>query len=71
MMSMVSKAEFIEAAWSKFNNWQIAQENQVDGFQFEKSFDKMMVETGKSLLQKSMGSIPKTPSKKKEDQNSL
>jgi len=64
-MSKISKEEFMEAAWSKFNDWQNSQVDQKDGYEYEKTFDKMLISMGQNLLQKSAGELPKTPHKKK------
>ncbi len=55
----------MEAAWSKFDAWQESQVGQTDGYEYEKTFDEMIVGLGNSLLQKSVGDLPKTPMKKK------
>lgn len=65
-MSKISKEEFIEAAWSKFDAWQKSQTDQTDGYEYEKTFDEMIVSMGHSLLSKSVGELPKTPHKKKD-----
>lgn len=64
----MTKEEFLSAASKKFDGWTKSQEGQTSGYEYEKSFDKMMVELGQLLLQSSVGELPKNE-KKTEDPN--
>ena len=63
---MLSKEEFTELAWQKYDAWQKSQENQTSGYEYEKSFDEMIVSMGNILLQGSVGEVPKNPKKKEK-----
>jgi len=64
-MTKLTKEEFLLAAWEKFNTWQKSQEGQTDGYQYEKSFDEMMVSVSKQLLEES-ATNPKTKQREKK-----
>ena len=63
---MLSKEEFMEQAWAKYDAWQKSQVDQGSGYSYEKSFDEMMISMGKDLLQKSVGKVPVNRKKKEK-----
>ncbi len=60
--SEVNKEDFMEIAWSKFNDWQNTQSEQQNDSEYEKTFAVMMVNMGLELLQKSVSTSNKKPS---------
>ncbi len=54
--------EKIHAAIKK---WKESQKNQTDGYEFERTFDKMIHDVGREILQDSMGELPKSRKEKK------
>jgi hypothetical protein len=49
----------------KINEWKKSQENQTDGYEYERSFSEMMQNIGKQILQDSVGEIPENKNLKK------
>ncbi|GMU97115.1 hypothetical protein [Ignavibacterium album] len=45
--------------------WKLSQVNQTDGYEYERSFDEMMKQIGKDILQESLGEQPKNRKEKK------
>ena len=62
----MKKETFLEIAATKFDEWTTSQEGQTSGYEYEKSFDKMMVELGQLLLQSSVGKLPDNEKKTKD-----
>ena len=52
----------------KILSWEASQENQTDGYEYERSFVETMREIGRTTLQESLGKIPGSRNKK-NDQN--
>lgn len=64
----MTKEEFTEIAWSKFQKWSDSQKGQISGYEYEKSFDKMFVEMSKDILEKEVND-KEVPLRKKKDKN--
>lgn len=62
----MTKEEFLQIASEKYENWEASQKGQTSGYEYEKSFDKMMVELGQVLFQGSIGSLPANKKKKRK-----
>jgi len=48
----MTKEAFTKIAWERFQNWSDLQKGQTSGYEYEKSFDKMLVKMGKEILEK-------------------
>lgn len=59
------EAEF-KALFAKYLAWKASQENQSDGYMYEKSFVEFAQEFTKELLKLSLQSKPKEASRKKK-----
>lgn len=58
--------EFFEAIKAEIKSWEKSQKNQVDGYEYERSFSEMMQKVGQQILQESMGDLPKSRNAKKK-----
>jgi hypothetical protein len=67
----MTKEEFLSAASEKYDQWKKSQTDQTSGYEYEKSFDQMMVELGQLLLQGSVGDLPKDKKKKEKSRPGL
>ena len=61
----MTKEEFTKIAWERFQKWSQSQAGQTSGYEYEKSFDKMMIEMGQDLLKKEVGGTPGAHPEKK------
>jgi hypothetical protein len=49
----------------KIKEWKESQNGQTDGYEYERSFNEMMQNIGREILQESVGKIPKNKNLKK------
>jgi hypothetical protein len=61
----MTKEEFTKLTWERFQAWSESQKDQTSGYEYEKSFDKMIVEMGQDLLEKEVEDIKMSERKKK------
>ena len=66
----MTKSEFSDLMWGKYQVWQKSQEGQTSGYEYEKSFDKLIVDIGRTLLQKELEK-EELPPRKKKDKNKI
>lgn len=62
----MDEKQLSEIIAQKIAEWKQSQEGQKDGYEYEKTFDKMMQEIGKSILQESIGKVPESRKLKKK-----
>lgn len=61
-------AEFQKQLMAKIQHWQESQVGQKSGYEYEKSFNELMQEIGKEILENSVGDEPDGRKKKDNDQ---
>ena len=66
----MTKEEFTNLTWEKFQAWSESQKEQTSGYEYEKSFDKMIVEMGQDILEKEVDDT-KISVRKKKDKDTL
>lgn len=64
----MTKSEFTKITWERFQKWSESQEGQTSGYEYEKSFDKMLVEMGKGILEKEVAN-KKEPLREKKNKD--
>lgn len=50
----------------KIKQWQVKQQGQADGYEYERTFNDMMQNIGQEILQDSIGKIPTNKNFKKK-----
>lgn len=58
--------ELSELIMKKIKDWQISQENQTDGYEYERSLHTVVQSIGKDILQASIGELPENRKLKKK-----
>ena len=58
--------EFYDQLKAELEAWQREQEDQHDGYEYEKSFVELWQRLGRQVLQESMGKLPKSRNQKKD-----
>ena len=66
----MTREEFTKISWEKYSKWEASQKGQTSGYEYEKTFDKMLVEIGKDLLEKSTTGSD-VSARKKKDKNAV
>lgn len=61
----MTKEEFTKIAWEKYSNWEASQKDQTSGYEYEKTFEKMLVEIGRDILEKTTTDSKVSSRKKK------
>jgi len=64
------KEEFMKIAWEKYSKWSKSQEGQTSGYEYEKTFDQMIVQMGRELLENET-TASETRARKKKDKDAI
>ena len=58
------KSEMLAIFSDKIDQWMVSQQNQTDGFEYERSYTEAIHEISREVFQLSLGTIPKSKNKK-------
>jgi hypothetical protein len=61
----MEEKQLSELIMQKIKEWKESQKGQTDGYEYERTFDVMMQNIGKDVLQESVGKIPENRKEKK------
>jgi len=64
------KEEFMKIAWEKYLKWEKSQKGQTSGYEYEKTFDQMIVQMGRELLERET-TASEISARKKKDKDTI